>query len=53
MTKIIRESVLESTMHDSSLELTEIFKSITDSLIIEGVDDPGILKMVFMAGGPG
>jgi cytidylate kinase len=34
-------------------EITQVRKSILESLIIEGVDDPGILKCCFMAGGPG
>lgn len=34
-------------------ELTSLRKSILIELITEGVDDPGILKCVFMAGGPG
>lgn len=34
-------------------EIKKVRKSILESLIIEGVDDPGILKCVFMAGGPG
>ena len=32
------------------MKLKEILKKI---IITEGVDDPGILKCVFMAGGPG
>ena len=34
-------------------ELKEIKKQLLINLIVEGVDDPGILKCVFMAGGPG
>jgi predicted kinase len=34
-------------------ELMNIKESILEQLIVEGVDDPGILKCVFMAGGPG
>lgn len=34
-------------------EMMSIKESILEQLIIEGVDDPGILKCVFMAGGPG
>ena len=30
-----------------------IKESILEQLVLEGVDDPGILKCVFMAGGPG
>lgn len=34
-------------------ELREIRKQLLISLITEGVDDPGILNAIFMAGGPG
>ena len=34
-------------------EMLSIKESILEQLMIEGVDDPGILKCVFMAGGPG
>ena len=34
-------------------ELKEIKKQLYIDMITEGVDDPGILKCVFMAGGPG
>lgn len=34
-------------------ELREIRKQLLLKMITEGVDDPGILKCVFMAGGPG
>lgn len=34
-------------------ELYEIKNDLIEQIIIEGVDDPGILKCVFMAGGPG
>jgi len=34
-------------------ELMTIKESILEQMIVEGVDDPGILKCVFMAGGPG
>jgi predicted kinase len=33
--------------------LKEEWESLKNSLLNEGVDDPGILKCVFMAGGPG
>ena len=46
------------------MELLKEFKNIVDEvalleaelleqLVLEGVDDPGILKCIFMAGGPG
>ena len=34
-------------------ELASKQEQVTNQLICEGVDDPGILKVVFMAGGPG
>jgi predicted kinase len=40
-------------MFDMEQELMNIKESILEQLIVEGVDDPGILKCVFMAGGPG
>ena len=42
-----------SDMFDIESEMMSIKESILEQLIIEGVDDPGILKCVFMAGGPG
>ena len=35
------------------LEVSQTEKDIIEAVIEEGVDDPGILKCVFMAGGPG
>jgi len=35
------------------LEVSQYEKDIIEAVIEEGVDDPGILKCVFMAGGPG
>jgi predicted kinase len=43
---LLTEAVLVDSMYD-------IKESILEQLIQEGVDDPGILKCVFMAGGPG
>ena len=40
-------------MYDIESELLNIKETILEQMIIEGVDDPGILKCVFMAGGPG
>lgn len=40
-------------MFDIEQELMTIKESIMEQMITEGVDDPGILKCVFMAGGPG
>jgi len=40
-------------MFDIESEMMSIKESILEQLVLEGVDDPGILKCVFMAGGPG
>ena len=40
-------------MYDIESAMMQIKESILEQMIIEGVDDPGILKCVFMAGGPG
>ncbi len=40
-------------MFDMESEMMSVKESILEQLILEGVDDPGILKCVFMAGGPG
>lgn len=50
---LLTEAVLVDSMYDIEQELMDIKESILEQLIIEGVDDPGILKCVFMAGGPG
>jgi len=46
-TKIVR------SMLEMEREMLSIKESILEQLMIEGVDDPGIFKCVFMAGGPG
>lgn len=51
--KLLKESVLIESMYDIEIELESIKESLEQQMIIEGVDDPGILKCVFMAGGPG
>ena len=51
--KIITETVVIDSMFDMEEELMTIKESILEQMIVEGVDDPGILKCVFMAGGPG
>ena len=48
---IITESVLD--MFSIESEMMSIKESIMEQLVLEGVDDPGVLKCVFMAGGPG
>lgn len=50
---LLTEAILVDSMYDIEQELMDIKESILEQLIIEGVDDPGILKCVFMAGGPG
>ena len=50
---LITETVVVDSMYDIEQELLDIKESILEQLIQEGVDDPGILKCVFMAGGPG
>lgn len=51
--KTLTESVIVDSMFDIEDELISIKESILEQMIVEGVDDPGILKCVFMAGGPG
>jgi len=50
---LLTEAVVVDSMFDIEQELLGIKESILEQLIQEGVDDPGILKCVFMAGGPG
>jgi len=50
---LITETVLIDSMYDIESELLNIKEALLEQMIIEGVDDPGILKCVFMAGGPG
>jgi len=49
----IKEEVIKDSLFDVEGDMMSIKKSIVFSLMTEGVDDPGILKCVFMAGGPG
>ena len=51
--KVITEAVVVDSMYDIEEQLLNIKETILEQMIIEGVDDPGILKCVFMAGGPG
>jgi predicted kinase len=48
MKKSLNEEILQLDK-----QLKEIKKQLYIDMITEGVDDPGILKCVFMAGGPG
>ena len=50
---LITEAVVVDSMFDIESEMISIKESILEQLVLEGVDDPGILKCVFMAGGPG
>ena len=50
---LITEAVVLDSMFDVESELMNIKETILEQMIVEGVDDPGILKCVFMAGGPG
>ena len=50
---LITEAVVVDSMFDIEQELLNIKESILEQMMTEGVDDPGILKCVFMAGGPG
>jgi predicted kinase len=51
--QIITEVAVVDSMFDIEQELMTIKESILEQVIVEGVDDPGILKCIFMAGGPG
>jgi len=50
---LITETVVVDSMFDIESELLSIKESIIEQVITEGINDPGILKCVFMAGGPG
>jgi predicted kinase len=50
---LITETVVLDSMYDIESELLKIKESILEQVMTEGVDDPGILKCIFMAGGPG
>ena len=49
----MKEKSLINELNDLSKQLKEFRTKVITELITEGVDDPGILKCVFMAGGPG
>lgn len=51
--KYIKEEVIKDSLFDVEVEMLSLKESIILQMISEGVDDPGILKCVFMAGGPG
>jgi predicted kinase len=50
---LLTEAIVVDSMYDIEEQLMNIKETILEQMIIEGVDDPGILKCVFMAGGPG
>ena len=50
---LITESIVIDSMFDLEAEMLSIKETILEQLILEGVYDPGILKCVFLAGGPG
>jgi len=50
---LITETIVVDSMFDIESELLSIKESIIEQVITEGINDPGILKCVFMAGGPG
>jgi predicted kinase len=49
LTDLLNESVLKQL----ETELSQLKEQLFIEMITEGVDDPGILKCVFLAGGPG
>ena len=51
--KYIKETVIKDSLFGIEDEMMSIKESILAQMIVEGVDDPGILKCIFMAGGPG
>ena len=53
MKTVLSESKIVKSMLEVEREILSIKESILEQIINEGVDDPGILKCVFMAGGPG
>lgn len=50
---LLTEAIVVDSMYDIEQELLQIKESLLEQMMLEGVDDPGILKCVFMAGGPG
>ena len=50
---LLTEAIVVDSMYDIEEQLLNIKETIIEQMIVEGVDDPGILKCVFMAGGPG
>ena len=50
---LIKESVIVDSIYGIESEMMNIKEEIVLRMISEGVEDPGILKCIFMAGGPG
>ena len=48
MSKLLSEELIQL-----ETELKQLKKQLFIEMITEGVDDPGILKCIFLAGGPG
>ena len=48
--KYIKEEVIKDSLFDIEAEMLSLKESIILQMISEGVDDPGILKCVFMRG---
>jgi len=51
--RIITEAVITDTIIELETELNLIKSALIEHMICEGVDDPGILKCVFMSGSAG
>lgn len=49
----MKQSTLLNEISQLDKELKEIRKQVLINVITEGVDDPGIFKCIFLAGGPG
>jgi intein/homing endonuclease len=49
----MNSKLLQEEINQIKSNLTELKKQIFIQMVTEGVDDPGILKCVFLAGGPG
>ena len=50
---LIKESVIVDSVYGIESEMMNIKEESVLRMISEGVEDPGILKCIFMAGGPG
>ena len=50
---LIKESVIVDSIYGIEAEMMNIKEEIVLRMISEGVEDPGLFKCIFMAGGPG